>query len=89
MVTQLHVHSAHRRTALQAVLEELEPYIFEWTQAAAGSISAEHGVGSHKKAILHYSQPPESIELMGKIKALLDPRGTLNPGKLITFLPSS
>ena len=68
---------------MQAVQAQLEPFIFEWTRAAHGSISAEHGIGVHKKSVLHYSQPPEALELMGRLKAVLDPRRTLNPGKVV------
>lgn len=69
---------------MQAVKEQLEPFIFEWTQAAEGSISAEHGIGTHKKGVLHYSQSPEAVELMQKIKTVLDPTNTLNPGKIVS-----
>ena len=61
----------------------LEPYVFEWCARHGGSISAEHGIGVHKKSVLHYSQPPEALELMGRLKAVLDPRSTLNPGKVV------
>jgi FAD linked oxidases, C-terminal domain len=68
---------------MQAVKQQLEPFIFEWTRAGAGSISAEHGIGVHKREILHYSQPPVALDLMNKIKAVLDPKNTLNPGKIV------
>ncbi|RZO87047.1 MAG: FAD-binding oxidoreductase [Oceanococcus sp.] len=48
-----------------------------------GSISAEHGVGLLKRDHLHYTRSPAEIELMRGMKALFDPRGVLNPGKLI------
>lgn len=70
--------------AVQAVIQQLEPFIFEWTRDAEGSVSAEHGIGSLKQSLMHYSQSHESMELMGKIKALLDPRGTLNPGEVVS-----
>jgi FAD/FMN-containing dehydrogenase len=48
-----------------------------------GSISAEHGLGQLKRdEILRYKSPLE-IDLMRRIKAVLDPRGIMNPGKLI------
>ena len=47
-----------------------------------GSISAEHGIGVHKKPFLHYSRTPEEVALMRQLKAALDPKGTLNPGKV-------
>ena len=47
-----------------------------------GSISAEHGVGAHKKAYLPYSRTPEEIALMRTLKTALDPQGILNPGRI-------
>jgi FAD/FMN-containing dehydrogenase len=48
-----------------------------------GSISAEHGVGRHKVHALHYSKSATSLEWMKKIKQLFDPKGIMNPGKVI------
>ena len=48
-----------------------------------GSISAEHGLGQLKREeILRYKSPLE-IGLMQRIKAALDPKGIMNPGKVI------
>jgi FAD/FMN-containing dehydrogenase len=47
-----------------------------------GSISAEHGIGLQKRAYLHLSRSPAEIALMRTIKAALDPKGILNPGKI-------
>ncbi|MFN8626459.1 MAG: FAD-binding oxidoreductase [Candidatus Binatia bacterium] len=48
-----------------------------------GSISAEHGVGQLRRSeILRYKSPIE-MALMRRLKAALDPRGIMNPGKLI------
>ena len=48
-----------------------------------GSISAEHGVGSLKRDFLHHSRTPQEIDLMARLKQALDPRGILNPGRVI------
>lgn len=50
-----------------------------------GSISAEHGIGTHKKAWLHYSRSEAEINAMRTVKHALDPRGILNPGKIFDF----
>lgn len=48
-----------------------------------GSISAEHGIGAMKTHALPYSKSALSIELMKKIKEVFDPRGIMNPGKVL------
>lgn len=48
-----------------------------------GSISAEHGIGMVKKKYLGLSRSGAEIELMRKLKMLLDPKGILNPGRVI------
>jgi FAD/FMN-containing dehydrogenase len=49
----------------------------------AGSISAEHGIGVEKKAWLGKTRSAEEIEMMGRLKTLLDPDGLLNPRNLL------
>lgn len=48
-----------------------------------GSISAEHGIGTLKRPYLTLSRSPAELALMRSLKQALDPRGTLNPGKVI------
>lgn len=48
-----------------------------------GSISAEHGIGVMKAGALGYSKSPTAIHMMQGIKQLFDPRGILNPGKVL------
>ena len=47
-----------------------------------GSISAEHGIGLVKKDYLGSTRSAEEIALMRGIRAVMDPAGILNPGKL-------
>jgi FAD/FMN-containing dehydrogenase len=48
-----------------------------------GSISAEHGVGQSRLAeIEHYKQPAE-LAMMRAVKRALDPKGIMNPGKVV------
>ncbi len=51
--------------------------------AMGGSISAEHGIGQMKRAALQQFKSPVELELMRTVKAALDPKGILNPGKLL------
>uniref|UniRef100_A0A8B9US03 D-2-hydroxyglutarate dehydrogenase, mitochondrial n=1 Tax=Anas zonorhyncha TaxID=75864 RepID=A0A8B9US03_9AVES len=69
-----------------SLLDAIEPFVYEWTARYNGSISAEHGLGFKKKQFIQYSKPSEAIFLMQRFKAMLDPKGILNPYKT---LPSS
>ena len=48
-----------------------------------GSISAEHGIGRLKRAALARYKGHVDLEVMRAIKRALDPKGILNPGKLL------
>ena len=48
-----------------------------------GQVSGEHGIGHAKKGYLKDSLAEKQIELMKGIKAVFDPKGILNPGKVI------
>ena len=48
-----------------------------------GSISAEHGIGQKKRAMLQDVKDPAALAAMRAIKAALDPNGIMNPGKII------
>ncbi|XP_069855604.1 D-2-hydroxyglutarate dehydrogenase, mitochondrial isoform X1 [Dipodomys merriami] len=67
----------------KALLEALEPYVYVWTAEQQGSVSAEHGLGFKKRDVLGYSKPPKAVQLMRQLKALLDPKGILNPYKTL------
>jgi FAD/FMN-containing dehydrogenase len=49
-----------------------------------GSVSAEHGIGLEKRAYLELCRTPAELELMRTLKRALDPRGILNPGKILS-----
>nr|XP_028586784.1 D-2-hydroxyglutarate dehydrogenase, mitochondrial isoform X2 [Podarcis muralis] len=66
-----------------SLLEAIEPFVYEWTSQYRGSISAEHGLGFKKKHYIHYSKPREAVLLMQQFKAMLDPKGILNPYKTL------
>ncbi|XP_075385175.1 D-2-hydroxyglutarate dehydrogenase, mitochondrial isoform X2 [Tenrec ecaudatus] len=69
------------------LLAELEPHVYEWTASQRGSVSAEHGLGFRKRDVVRYSKSPAAVQLMQGIKALLDPRGILNPYKTLPSKP--
>ncbi|WP_244788605.1 FAD-binding oxidoreductase [Cupriavidus pauculus] len=61
----------------------IDAVAYEVVRQFAGSISAEHGIGVHKKPFLHHSRSPAELALMRAIKQALDPKGILNPGRVI------
>jgi len=65
------------------LLALLEPWLFEWVAQARGSISAEHGLGQCKPQYLHLSKASSAVTLMKQIKNTLDPKGILNPYKVL------
>jgi FAD/FMN-containing dehydrogenase len=62
---------------------DISPRIFEVVARADGSISAEHGVGLLKRDFLGYSRSTAEIDAMRALKAVFDPNGVMNPGKLL------
>ncbi|PAN09890.1 hypothetical protein PAHAL_2G056100 [Panicum hallii] len=44
-------------------LAQIEPFVYEWTSAQRGSISAEHGLGLMKAEKIHYSKSPEAVSV--------------------------
>jgi len=64
-------------------LHAVEEIVYAATGRAGGSISAEHGIGVVKKEFLHFSRSPEELSLMQSLKAMLDPQGILNSGRVL------
>ncbi len=56
--------------------------VYEPLQPIGGSVSAEHGIGTEKLDYLPLSRSQTEIDLMRRLKAALDPKGILNPGKV-------
>ncbi|HEY5064242.1 MAG TPA: FAD-binding oxidoreductase [Xanthobacteraceae bacterium] len=62
---------------------EMNEVVFAVVKKYGGSISAEHGIGLLKRDLLPSVKDPVALELMHGIKHLLDPKGILNPGKVL------
>ncbi len=63
---------------------EVSTDIFDAIKTLGGSVSAEHGVGTLKAPYLDYSKSDSEIDAMRAIKAIFDPDGILNPGKVFS-----
>jgi len=48
-----------------------------------GSVSAEHGLGLSKAEYIGLSKSPEMVALMRQVKEMFDPKGILNPYKVL------
>jgi FAD/FMN-containing dehydrogenase len=67
-------HEAHRK---------INDIIYGVVRDLGGSVSAEHGIGTEKRDYLDWSRTQEEVEVMRVLKNTLDPKGILNPGKVI------
>jgi FAD/FMN-containing dehydrogenase len=71
----------------QAFLDQQEHavnrIVYDAVVARGGSISAEHGIGSLKRDELQQRKSPVALAMMRAIKHALDPKGTLNPGRVL------
>jgi FAD/FMN-containing dehydrogenase len=61
----------------------LETAMFDLVESLGGSISAEHGIGRLKAAELARRADPVELAAMRALKTALDPKGILNPGKVL------
>lgn len=62
--------------------DQINQIIYSPLQGYGGSISAEHGIGVHKKKYLAYTRTSEEIALMKLLKTTMDSTNLLNPGKI-------
>jgi FAD/FMN-containing dehydrogenase len=57
--------------------------VYDAVIAHGGSISAEHGIGALKREELALRKSPVALQMMRAIKGALDPRGIMNPGRVL------
>ncbi|MFE0758654.1 FAD-binding oxidoreductase [Inquilinus sp. NPDC058860] len=67
---------------------EVERAVHDAAARFGGTFSAEHGVGRKLTEELERLADPLRYELMGRIKALFDPRNLMNPGVLLAPRPA-
>ena len=69
----------------KAISSQVYELVMRWD----GSISAEHGIGQLKRDELARLEDPVKLGMMRAVKQALDPRGLLNPGKLVPLAPEA
>jgi FAD/FMN-containing dehydrogenase len=69
--------------AFMARAHALEEAMFDLVEGLGGSISAEHGIGRLKALEFARRADPTELAVMHSLKKALDPKGILNPGKVL------
>ena len=76
--SNLHVLATLPERDQAAAKARIEALVYGVVAALGGSISAEHGIGTAKRAWLHLSRTPEELALLRQLKQAVDPTGLLN-----------
>ena len=78
----LHV-IAHVADGAAAETRAIEEVVYDLVRRYRGAVSAEHGIGILKRNVLGHTRSPAELAAMRAIKQALDPKGILNPGKVL------
>lgn len=68
-------------------VERASREIMELCVAVGGTITGEHGVGVDKRGYMELVHGPDELAIMRAVKAVFDPDGLLNPGKVVPDAP--
>jgi D-lactate dehydrogenase len=84
----LHVNFLYEPAAVEqrAAAQRGLRYLFETVLALGGTLSGEHGIGLDKRDWLPQAVGAPALALMRQLKAIFDPAGILNPGKVFVTL---
>jgi FAD/FMN-containing dehydrogenase len=63
--------------------KSIEAAVYDVILSFNGSISAEHGVGRHKREAVAARKAPVELAMMRALKDAIDPKGIMNPGKVL------
>jgi glycolate oxidase len=78
----LHANVLYDRAEERPRVDEAVGAMLRAAIAMGGTITGEHGVGLAKKEFLELEQGRDMVALQKRLKALFDPKGILNPGKM-------
>ncbi|MCK6526624.1 FAD-binding protein [Myxococcota bacterium] len=79
----LHVNLLYDAAAGRARLRDATERIYRRTLDEGGTLTGEHGIGSTKRAWLPWEQDETALGLQRDLKRIFDPKGILNPGKVL------
>ncbi len=65
--------------------EQIKDIVYGYVGEIGGSISAEHGIGTLKRAYLGQSRNAAELALMRTLKQAMDPKNLLNPGRVFSM----
>ena len=65
------------------IQKDINKIVFSNVVKFNGSISAEHGIGQLRRKELKNFKSADEIKKMIQIKKIFDPKGIMNPGKII------
>jgi FAD/FMN-containing dehydrogenase len=71
------------RHGLDETRKSIEAGVYDVILSFNGSISAEHGVGRHKREAVAARKAPVELAMMRALKDAIDPQGIMNPGKVL------
>jgi len=83
----LHMNFVVPREKASDLAPPLLERLYSEVDQLQGSISAEHGIGRAKRDMIVSRKPAAALDLMRKLKAMLDPDAILNPDVVITRPP--
>ena len=69
--------------SLLAQRDAVNRIVYDAVARLGGSISAEHGLGQLKRDAIRSQKSALEMELMRAVKSALDPKGLMNPGKVL------
>jgi glycolate oxidase len=73
----------HDDPRAEEMTERVRDEIFHAALELGGTVTAEHGIGTSRRAFLELQRGPGAVRVMRAIKTALDPDGILNPGKVL------
>jgi FAD/FMN-containing dehydrogenase len=83
----IHFNVGHGEPAANEALmrgrASVNEVVYDVVATLNGSISAEHGLGQLKREEIRRHKDLIELELMRGLKNVLDPKGIMNPGKVI------